>query len=118
MEKNRRLEDSPFFNEKAAKEFSFLVTPSWRERIADSDDPNALVRQVLPVAEELEPATGFSPDPVAEGGAEHPALIRKYAGRLLVMATWACSAHCRFVLCQAECGRQTSDSTAFRYYAQ
>ena len=65
MENTRRLEESPFFNEQAAKEFAFLVTPSWRERIADSRDPNALVRQVLPVAEELEPAIGYSRDPVA-----------------------------------------------------
>lgn len=96
MEDAERLENSPFFNEQAADEFAFLVTPTWLERIAESRDSQALVRQVLPVADELESPPGFSRDPVAEGGAEHPALIRKYAGRLLVMATWACSAHCRF----------------------
>ena len=96
MRNARRLEDYALFDEQAAKDFTFLVTPAWRERIAKSRDPEALVRQVLPVADELESPDGFSRDPVAESRSEHPALIRKYTGRLLVMATWACSAHCRF----------------------
>ena len=61
-----------------------------------SDDADALLRQVLPTADELVDAAGFSRDPLDEGDEAENGLIEKYPGRLLIMVTRSCSAHCRF----------------------
>lgn len=66
-----------------------------RMRIGDPHDP--LLRQVLPVAEELLASPGYSDDPLAE--AQHnpvPGLIHKYHGRVLLVVTSACAIHCRY----------------------
>jgi len=86
----------PGFSAEAARGFDLRLTPSWLDKIQNSDAPGALIRQVLPTAEELLPAPGFERDPFDEAPTENRGLLKKYAGRLLVMATWACSGHCRF----------------------
>jgi EF-P beta-lysylation protein EpmB len=66
-----------------------------RMRAGDPDDP--LLRQVLPVADETAQVFGFTADPVADGAAEvRPGLLRKYAGRALMVTTGACAVHCRY----------------------
>ncbi len=72
-----------------------------RMRRNDPDDP--LLRQVLPNAAENEPVsvlpdgTRFSVDPLREKNfARAPALIQKYRGRALLIATPACAVHCRY----------------------
>jgi len=62
--------------------------------LSDPQDP--LLRQVLPLAEELWSPPGFSTDPVGEQAAVHtPGLLRKYQGRALLLLTSACAIHCR-----------------------
>jgi EF-P beta-lysylation protein EpmB len=66
-----------------------------RMRRGDPDDP--LLRQILPLAMELEPAPGFVADPLGEQAAQTaPGILHKYHGRALLMATSACALHCRY----------------------
>jgi EF-P beta-lysylation protein EpmB len=61
----------------------------------DPHDP--LLRQVLPLAEELDDTPGYSEDPVADRGAAlTPGLLQKYSGRALLITTGACAVHCRY----------------------
>jgi len=80
----------------AAAAFPFLLPPAYARKIERASEPDALMRQVLPVAEELRDVPGFSADPLEESPAERLGLIEKYPGRLLLMVTPACSGHCRF----------------------
>lgn len=66
-----------------------------RMRLADPRDP--LLRQVLPLDAELETVTGFTIDPLGELAAmAAPGLLKKYAGRALLVVTGACAVHCRY----------------------
>jgi EF-P beta-lysylation protein EpmB len=64
-------------------------------RRGDPGDP--LLRQILPLGEELAQHPGFVPDPLDESGAlRAPGLLHKYAGRALLVATGACAVNCRY----------------------
>ena len=66
-----------------------------RMRRGDISDP--LLRQVLPLADELRTAPGFSPDPVGDRAATlSPGLLQKYRSRTLIVTTAACAVHCRY----------------------
>jgi len=66
-----------------------------RMRPGDIDDP--LLRQVLPLGAETEPAAGFGPDPVGDLAAlQAPGVLAKYRGRALLMATGGCAVNCRY----------------------
>ena len=66
-----------------------------RMRFGDADDP--LLRQVLPTASENQPAPRYEPDPLREAQARvGVGVLRKYAGRALVIAAGACAVHCRY----------------------
>jgi len=66
-----------------------------RMRPGDANDP--LLRQVLPLAEELVDALGFVADPVGDVDAtRQPGLLHKYEGRLLLVTTGVCAVHCRY----------------------
>lgn len=81
----------------AAREFSVMVPESYlnRMRIGDITDP--LLRQVLPLGEELLDIPGFVNDAVNDQAARTaPGLLRKYQGRALMVLTGACAIHCRY----------------------
>lgn len=83
--------------EKAGADFRLLVPESFlaRMRYGDPDDP--LLRQVLPVGEELVASEEFIADPVGDGAKRAaPGVIHKYSGRVLLIATGACAVHCRY----------------------
>jgi EF-P beta-lysylation protein EpmB len=80
----------------AAADFAFLLPPGYARKIEQAREPEALIRQILPVADERHSVPGFTPDPLAEAPGSHHGLIEKYPGRLLLMVTPACSGHCRF----------------------
>jgi EF-P beta-lysylation protein EpmB len=66
-----------------------------RMRKQDPHDP--LLRQVLPLGEELAPATNFVADPVEDRRFQiAPGLLQKYQGRALMIVTGACAVHCRY----------------------
>ena len=66
-----------------------------RMRPGDPHDP--LLRQVLPIIEEIEDSPGFVVDPVDDAAARlQPGLLQKYAGRVLMITTGRCAIHCRY----------------------
>ncbi len=61
----------------------------------DLNDP--LLRQILPMPNELDPQPNFSDDPVGDGSAMLlPGLLQKYNQRVLLVTTGACAIHCRY----------------------
>jgi L-lysine 2,3-aminomutase len=80
----------------AGRDFPLLVPRGFvaRMRKRDADDP--LLRQVLPRAAELIEAAGFGRDPLAESAVASGGVLRKYAGRALLITTGACPVHCRY----------------------
>lgn len=66
------------------------------------DDP--VLRQFLPIVQELESSASFKADPVFDQTfRKRPKLLQKYHGRALLLATGACAMNCRF------CFRQNFD---------
>ncbi len=81
----------------AAAGYPVRVPPQFFQQIEPgrSDDP--LLLQVLPTAAELRAQSGFSTDPLAElAQCGASGLVRKYAGRMLMMVTDACAINCRY----------------------
>jgi len=80
----------------------------------DPDDP--LLRQVLPLGDELVAAPGYSSDPLGELSAmPAPGVLHKYRKRVLLTMTGACAVHCRY------CFRRHypySDANPMRDYRQ
>lgn len=77
--------------------FRTLVPRAFAERMAPGDPFDPLLRQVLPLAVEADEVPGFGPDPLGEQGAlAGPGMIRRFAGRALVVATGACAVNCRY----------------------
>jgi EF-P beta-lysylation protein EpmB len=78
-------------------QFPLRVPRSYAARIRRGDPHDPLLRQVLPIGLESAAAPGFGPDPLAEQAAlAGPGLLRKYAGRALLITTGACGVHCRY----------------------
>ncbi|MEO7430478.1 MAG: EF-P beta-lysylation protein EpmB [Dokdonella sp.] len=66
-----------------------------RMRPGDPNDP--LLRQVLPLASELDPVDGFALDAVGDMEARAAnGVLHKYSGRALLIATGSCAIHCRY----------------------
>lgn len=81
----------------AAEQFPVLVPESYLARMRPGNPRDPLLRQVLPVEAETADVVGFSLDAVGDGAArDQPGLLRKYAGRALLIATGACAVHCRY----------------------
>jgi EF-P beta-lysylation protein EpmB len=81
----------------AAGLFPLRVPRSFIARMRRGDPADPLLRQVLPVGEELADAPGRSSDPLEEAAARRAAgLLHKYHGRALLVATGACAMHCRY----------------------
>jgi EF-P beta-lysylation protein EpmB len=73
------------------------VPEPFLRRMRPGDPADPLLRQVLPLSVEGRVMPGYSTDPLREGSAAPtPGLLRKYAGRALVIATGACAIHCRY----------------------
>jgi len=83
------IQASQLFPLKAPRPFIARIKPS------DSNDP--LLRQILPLGIEAEPAAGFSADPLQEQQAnQRPGLLHKYNSRVLLIATGTCAINCRY----------------------
>ena len=66
-----------------------------RMRHGDAQDP--LLRQVLPLDEEMRVVPGFSLDAVGDEAARAgTGLLHKYRGRALLVATGSCAVNCRY----------------------
>ena len=81
----------------AARSFPLRVPRGFVARMRRGDVHDPLLRQVLPLGEELEQHLGFVTDPTGDlAVARAPGLLAKYQGRALLVATGACAVHCRY----------------------
>jgi EF-P beta-lysylation protein EpmB len=81
----------------ASAGFRLRVPRSYVSRMRPGDPADPLLRQVLPVANELEDVAVYVTDPLGEHAAlRAPGLLQKYRGRALIITTSACAVHCRY----------------------
>ena len=81
----------------ASQQFQLRVPHTYIARIKKGDPNDPLLRQVLPIGEEMVIAPGFSFDPLGEKPKNsHRGILHKYQGRLLLMPTQLCGVNCRF----------------------
>lgn len=82
---------------RAARLFPVFAPLAYLARMRQGDVADPLLRQVLPLAAELERPDGFTADPVGDAVATRaPGLLSKYRGRALLVTTGACAVHCRY----------------------
>ncbi|SOD50610.1 L-lysine 2,3-aminomutase [Pseudoxanthomonas wuyuanensis] len=84
-------------SEAAAAQFPLRVPRGFVARMRPGDPDDPLLRQVLPVNEEMRPVPGFGLDAVGDGAAKTATgVIQKYRARALLVATGSCAVHCRY----------------------
>ena len=76
------------FATRVPRHFASLMTPG------DLSDP--LLRQVLPVADEVQTVDGFGPDPLGEQQNAAPGVLHKYGSRALLILRGGCAVNCRY----------------------
>jgi EF-P beta-lysylation protein EpmB len=77
-------------------DFPLLVPRGFVARMRKGDMRDPLLLQVLPRSAELLEVAGFTADPVEEIGLAESGVVRKYARRVLLIASGACPVHCRY----------------------
>lgn len=83
--------------ERAGQTFPVFAPLGYVARIRRGDPHDPLLRQILPLADELAESPAFTSDPVGDEAAKRsPSLLQKYHGRALMIATGACAVHCRY----------------------
>lgn len=81
----------------AAAQFPLRVPRGFIARMRRGDANDPLLRQVLPLDDEMRPMPGFTLDAVGDSAAKAASgVIRKYNGRALLIATGSCAVHCRY----------------------
>ena len=81
----------------AAGSFRLLVPRGFAALMRAGDLADPLLRQVVPLGDELCEFPGFTVDPLAESACTPTAgLLHKYHGRALLVTTGACAVHCRY----------------------
>jgi len=81
----------------AGDSFPLLVPRPFVARMRRGDPHDPLLLQVLPRAAEERDVAGYTADPLGESAAlAAPGLVRKYAGRALVLVTGGCAVNCRY----------------------
>jgi EF-P beta-lysylation protein EpmB len=102
----------------ANEAFALRVPPSFLARMKPGDANDPLLRQVLPLAEELDEQPGYVADPLHEHAAKRaPGLLQKYAGRALLITTQACAIHCRYCFRREFPYSEQADETGPRWAA-
>ena len=77
--------------------FALRVPRGFVARMRPGDRHDPLLRQVLPLADELRTVPGFALDAVGDGAAKKArGVIHKYDGRALLVATGSCAVNCRY----------------------
>lgn len=81
----------------ALRQFPLRVPEGFVARMRPGDPRDPLLRQVLPIDDEVRQVTGFSFDAVGDGAAKKATgVIQKYRGRALLVATGSCAINCRY----------------------
>ncbi len=81
---------------KARTLFAQRVPMSFIKRMKKGDPKDPLLRQVLPVLDELKQVDGFSEDPLEEQKKAIPGLLHKYKSRVLMILKSGCAVNCRY----------------------
>ena len=88
---------APRLSDEAMVQFPLRVPRGFVARMRHGDPSDPLLRQVLPLDDEMRPMPGFGLDAVGDGAAKTaPGVIQKYRGRALLVATGSCAIHCRY----------------------
>tara|TARA_R110001592_G_scaffold321037_1_gene599436 strand:- start:182318 stop:183337 length:1020 start_codon:yes stop_codon:yes gene_type:complete len=81
----------------ADKSFSLRVPMPYLNRIIKGDPNDPLLKQILPLQEELLAAPGYNTDPLGELETNPiPGLVHKYHGRVLLIVSPNCAINCRY----------------------
>jgi EF-P beta-lysylation protein EpmB len=81
----------------AAHAFGLRVPRGYLALMEPGNPADPLLRQVLPIGDELREVAGFDDDPVGDAQAVRGhGLLAKYQGRALLIASPACAVHCRY----------------------
>ncbi len=79
------------------KDFPLRVPRGFVDCMEKGNPNDPLLRQILPIQDELIDYPGYNADPVGDLNAVAAAgVIHKYQGRVLLIATGACAVHCRY----------------------
>ncbi|GAA4652172.1 EF-P beta-lysylation protein EpmB [Kistimonas scapharcae] len=82
---------------KASESFRLRVPLPYIARMQKGNPDDPLLKQVLPVADELIETPGYSADPLGEAPKNaKKGILHKYRNRLLLMLGSACAVNCRF----------------------
>ncbi|PKM12857.1 MAG: EF-P beta-lysylation protein EpmB [Gammaproteobacteria bacterium HGW-Gammaproteobacteria-3] len=81
----------------ASDQFPLRVPRSFADCMEQGNPDDPLLRQVLPVTDEMITYPGYTHDPVGDQKAAQPSLIlHKYHGRVLMINTGSCAINCRY----------------------
>jgi EF-P beta-lysylation protein EpmB len=81
----------------AAAQFPLRVPRGFVARMRHGDPDDPLLRQVLPLDDEMRLVSGFALDAVGDSVARAgTGVIQKYQGRSLLVTTGSCAVHCRY----------------------
>jgi EF-P beta-lysylation protein EpmB len=84
-------------SEAAAGQFALRVPRGFVARMRHGDPADPLLRQVLPIEDEMQVLPGYGLDAVGDAAARTAAgVIQKYRGRALLIATGSCAVNCRY----------------------
>ncbi len=79
------------------RHFPLKVPLSFVECMERGNPDDPLLRQVIPLRDEMSVVPGFSPDPVGDLNAiAETGVLQKYHGRALLIVTGACAINCRY----------------------
>ncbi len=80
-----------------ADQFGLRIPRSYLTRIKSGDPDNPLLRQYLPIGDELHDNKDYKTDPVGDMNAMPvEGLLHKYKSRVLLIVSGACAVHCRY----------------------
>ena len=81
----------------ASADFPLRVPEPYLQRMQPGNPDDPLLRQILPLGEELLEHPGFIMDPLGEKESNaRPGIIHKYHGRLLLIVSGGCAVNCRY----------------------
>jgi EF-P beta-lysylation protein EpmB len=84
-------------SKEAVRSFALKVPRSFAEAIAKGNPDDPLLRQVLPVRDEVAVYPGYSDNPVGDlEAAQDAGVLHKYRGRVLLVNTGSCAINCRY----------------------
>lgn len=82
---------------RAIDSFPLRVPRAFVEKMAKGDWDDPLLKQIVPLSQELDPQPGFTTDPLEESHSNPlPGLIHKYHGRVLLIVSGGCAINCRY----------------------